>query len=227
MQQERFLVKKNMATDFFPAEAIDKVARQLLDDKRESMAALLRVDRTTIYRNASKGHRHMTLAFYQKACKKLGFLPTTGLPLGEGEPIPPQLISFPILGRVAAGIPAAPQDAVILGDALETLQIPPETWRILFPGVNPAGLVALRIDGTSMAPRHGDGDLIFVLKTRDKTRVRDGQAVVVDLPGTGSSFKIWRKTDILEGFNPAFVPIRCPQGARLWGVYVCGTRNDG
>jgi len=175
----------------------------------------------------------MPLAFYVEVCHKLSLNVYTAFPLSDppGSHPGPELPSrhtcaIPIFGEVAAGIPSAPTDSVLLETELDHIDLPLEVWRLIYPGVDPRGLVALRIQGASMTPRHYPGDLIFVRQTRDKSLVHDGQSVIIELPGEGHTFKVWRDSGVLEGINPAFKPIPCPRGARLWGVYVCGTKTE-
>jgi SOS-response transcriptional repressor LexA len=135
-----------------------------------------------------------------------------------------KLILIPLLGSVAAGPPSSPSDSVMMYDDLQKLHITPDAWNFLFPKVIANNLVALRVSGSSMSPRHYDGDIVFIRRTQNRDEVNDGQKVIIELPGDGHTFKIWRKSGVLESVNPTFSPIPCPRGARLWGIYICGTR---
>ena len=159
----------------------------------------------------------------------LKFCAALGLPMGGESVEPPEpggLLYLNVLGRVAAGAPTDPGDSVTLENILGQIEITESGWKALFPRVDPRGLVALRVSGDSMSPIHRDGDTIFVRPTSDKDKVRDGQQIVVRLPGEGYTFKVWRKTHVLEALNHAFPPRPMPRGAILWGIYVCGTKTE-
>lgn len=135
---------------------------------------------------------------------------------GEGGPAPGQLLTLPLLGRVAAGRPIDPQadyeGQLLLDRAL------------FFPQPD----YLLRVQGDSMRDDGiFDGDLIAVRRT---SAADNNQIVVARIDGelTVKRLKQGRGKLLLMPRNPAYAPIEVPKDAdfAIEGLY-CGLVRRG
>lgn len=120
------------------------------------------------------------------------------------EPIKPRFDPadnwIPVLGNVAAGIPA---------EAIESFDSEdPDDWEQIDDAMARNGKhVALRINGSSMEPRMKKGDVVIV---RLQPTIEDGEIAIVKVNGDEATCKKIKKT--LQGItlvplNPAYSPI--------------------
>lgn len=107
---------------------------------------------------------------------------------------------IPVLGSVAAGIPA---------EAIESFDSEdPDDWEQIDDAMARNGKhVALRINGSSMEPRMKKGDVVIV---RLQPTIEDGEIAIVKVNGDEATCKKIKKT--LQGItlvplNPAYSPI--------------------
>jgi len=111
----------------------------------------------------------------------------------------------PVIGRIAAGEGA---------DTVEATEHPP-AWAgefVLHSGA-PAGAVAVRVAGESMAPAYRDGDMVIVDPTRP---AESGVCVVlVEVDGHADArlkrLRLRARDAILESVNPAYPPQTIPR----------------
>ena len=107
---------------------------------------------------------------------------------------------IPVLGNVAAGIPA---------EAIESFDSEdPDDWEQLDDAMARNGKhVALRINGASMEPRMKKGDVVIV---RLQPTIEDGEIAIVKVNGDEATCKKIKKTPqglTLVPLNPAYSPI--------------------
>ena len=133
-----------------------------------------------------------------------------GIRLVDSRPRP-QMLDLPVLGRVAAGMPIAPDI-----DLHDTFTLDSRTFMRV-----PDYL--LRVSGDSMIDDGiFDGDLVGILQSAE---ARDGQIVVARLDGEVTIKRLERRDDQLRLLprNPAYQPIvvRPDQDFAIEGVF-CG-----
>lgn len=107
---------------------------------------------------------------------------------------------IPVLGNVAAGIPA---------EAIESFDSDdPDDWEQIDDAMARNGKhVALRINGASMEPRMKKGDVVIV---RLQPTIEDGEIAIVKVNGDEATCKKIKKTPqgiTLVPLNPAYSPI--------------------
>lgn len=152
---------------------------------------------------AALGFRSTNGVAYQLRClEEKGFLvrdghgaPARAIRLTQKATPQAETVQVPVLGQVAAGVPA-------LADAMpdEMLQLD----RALFPG---GELFALRVRGDSMVEAGiYEDDLVFVQR---RATARDGEVVVamVDGEATVKTFRRHRGMVVLEPANARLQPI--------------------
>lgn len=121
-----------------------------------------------------------------------------GLPEPAGAHAPPETVSVPLLGRIAAG---APIEAI--EEAEEHIQVDPSLIRTR----SSAPIFALRVQGESMiGDGIFDGDLIFI---RRQQEARQGEIVAVMVDGSATVKRYYREGDRirLDPSNPDMDPI--------------------
>ena len=134
------------------------------------------------------------------------------------------LLSLPVLGRVAAGAPVSAEGAAragLLADPENTLWLD----RRLF---SPRPDYLLRVQGDSMIDDGIlDGDLVGVQRSAD---ARDGQTVIARIDGELTIKRLQRTTRRIRLLprNPAHAPIEIERGQdfAIEGVY-CGLLRQG
>lgn len=171
-----------------------------------------------------------TLGFpnFSALCEYFNLDPATGESRAHGERnaaaashVAPTVFSFPIYGFAeATPFPVAKYNSVKVGDDVPRLTIVESAWHAFYPNLDPAGLYVLQISGRSMEPRVLDGEKVFVRRVSSRRDVCAGNLVILQLPGEGTVFKIWRDGGILESINPSFPARACPKGAKIFGKVV-------
>jgi repressor LexA len=162
---------------------------------------------------AALGFRSTNGVAYQLRClEEKGYLEreTRGAPArairltAKAEPLMGgEVIQVPVLGQVAAGLPA-------MADAMHD-----ETLRLDSALCPPGDVFALRVRGDSMIEAGiFEDDIVFVLR---RAQARDGEVVVAIVDGETTVKTFRRQGDlvVLEPANAMMSPIRIAQNAQL------------
>lgn len=172
----------------------------------QELADHLGVSKVTVFEHVEALIAKGALQRDANKARSLSIAPEVELPTGDDELPPRQLaderaasLSFPLVGKVAAGLPIekfAHSDSL----ALEEL---------FGPRVGRRGSTfALRVDGTSMRDEGIlDGDYVLV---EQRSTARDGERVIALLPGGETTLKTFfreRGHVRLQPANPEFAPI--------------------
>lgn len=163
------------------------------DETQSEVAKAIGVDRST-YAKYESGASEPSFEMLQRLADHFG-VPRSRL-LGEAEtPRSDRVITIPVLGRVAAGIPIEAIEEIIDYEELDAEEYGHGEY------------FGLKIAGQSMEPKISDGDVVIVRRQPD---VESGEIAVVLVNGYDATVKRIKKSSqgvTLLPSNPAYEPL--------------------